>query len=104
MRFARACGRFGVLMKSKRGGAITHEVSRLKGFRSVGKPAKPADDLPFTVPEVAAEIRCWLSHLSAERRMSTKTVDAYGRDVRQFLDFLALHFGDRATLATLRNL
>src|SRR6266852_498447 len=61
-------------------------------------------DLPFTAPEVAAEINHWLSHLGAERRMSAKTVDAYRRDVRQFLEFLAEHFGRRVTLAALRDL
>lgn len=67
-------------------------------------PVNAADDLPFTAPEVAAEIRHWLSHLGAERRMSKKTVDAYQRDVRQFLDFLAMHFGGRVTLAGLRDI
>ena len=36
--------------------------------------------------------------------MSAKTVDAYRRDVRQFLDFLAMHFGHRVNLAGLRKL
>src|SRR5260370_9656264 len=63
----------------------------------------PAADLPFTAPEVAAEVGHWLSHLGAERRMSARTVDAYQRDVRQFLDFLAMHFGARVTLAGLRD-
>jgi integrase/recombinase XerC len=67
----------------------------------MSKPAPP--DLPFTAPEVAAEIGRWLSHLGAERRMSAKTVEAYQRDVRQFLDFLAMHTGARVTLAGLRE-
>jgi integrase/recombinase XerC len=58
----------------------------------------------FAAREVAAEISHWLSHLGAERRMSAKTVDAYHRDVRQFLDFLVLHFGRRVTLAALCDL
>ena len=66
------------------------------------KREKP--DLPFTAPEAAAEVSNWLSYLGAERRMSAKTVDAYRRDVRQFLDFLAMHFGCRVTLAALNNL
>jgi hypothetical protein len=53
----------------------------------VSKPAKPDDELPFTAPEVAAEVSHRLSHLGAERRMSTKAVDAYRRDARRFLDF-----------------
>ena len=37
--------------------------------------------LPFASAELAAEVVRWLSYLSAERRMSPKTVEAYGRDV-----------------------
>jgi integrase/recombinase XerC len=74
----------------------------------MSKPENPttnsADDLPFTAPEMATAIRHWLSYLGAERRMSAKTVDAYRRDVRQFLDFLAVHCGGRVTLAGLRDI
>jgi integrase/recombinase XerC len=74
----------------------------------MSEPTNPtteaAADSPLAVPEIAAEISHWLSHLGIERRMSKKTVDAYQRDVRQFLDFLAMHFGDRLTLASLQDL
>jgi integrase/recombinase XerC len=70
----------------------------------VTEPAQTGGELPFAAPEMAAEISYWLRHLGAERRMSAKTVDAYQRDVRQFLDFLAMHFGHRVTLASLRGL
>ena len=60
--------------------------------------------LPVAAPEMAAEISHWLDHLGAERRMSARTVEAYQRDVRQFLDFLALHSGGRMTLAGLREI
>jgi integrase/recombinase XerC len=55
-------------------------------------------------PDVDAEIRRWLSHLGAERRMSGKTLDAYGRDVAQFLGFLAGHLGGAPTLKQLSRL
>jgi integrase/recombinase XerC len=55
-------------------------------------------------PEVAAQVTRWLEHLGAERRMSGKTLEAYGRDVRQFLDFLASHLGGAPTLAGLAEL
>jgi len=62
------------------------------------------NELPFAAPEVAEAVALWLRGLEAERRMSKNTVEAYGRDVRQFLAFLAVHFGGRVTLAAFRRL
>jgi integrase/recombinase XerC len=69
-----------------------------------GKDNRDIPELRLAAPEVAVALRDWLSYLGAERRMSPKTVEAYGRDVRQFLTFLAGHFGHRVTLAGLRDL
>ena len=55
-------------------------------------------------PDVAAELNRWLAHLSGERRMSPNTLAAYGRDVRQFLSFLADHLGGAPTLKKLAKL
>ena len=44
------------------------------------------------------------SHLGAERRMSPKTVEAYRRDVLQFLAFLAEHLGGAPSLQELAAL
>src|SRR4051812_9535903 len=63
-----------------------------------------ATPFPFAAPEVAAELARWRTHLADERRMSAKTVEAYERDTRQFLGFLAEHLGGRITLAGLRRL
>jgi integrase/recombinase XerC len=62
-------------------------------------------DLPdFVAPKIAAEIESWLEHLGAERRMSPKTVEAYRRDVLQFLAFLAAHLGGTPSLQDLAKL
>src|SRR5213076_1208138 len=59
------------------------------------------DSIAFASAEVAAELRRWLAHLGAERRMSPKTVEAYERDVRQFLSFLGEHAGEEISLKAL---
>lgn len=67
-------------------------------------PAGAVPDLVCAAADVAREVARWLAHLGAERRMSAKTCESYGRDVRQFLAFLAEHLGGRVTLNSLRRL
>ncbi len=65
---------------------------------------KPEDDMPFAAAEIARQVVGWRAYLGAERRMSPKTVEAYARDVTQFLTFLAEHLGGRVTVSSLTKL
>jgi integrase/recombinase XerC len=58
------------------------------------KPAPSAElrTLP-AAPDLAAAVAAWLQHLAHERRLSARTIEAYGRDARQFLAFLEKRFG-----------
>jgi len=68
-------------------------------------PENQDHDAPvFAAADTAAEVMRWLSYLEAERRMSPKTVEAYRRDVFQFLAFMAEHLGSRPSLSALAQL
>src|SRR3974390_2703119 len=62
------------------------------------------NQIESVAPKVAAEIESFLGYLGAERRMSPKTLEAYRRDVLQFLSFLAGHLGDAPSLRELSAL
>jgi len=64
----------------------------------MAKPAPEPIELDSADESIAREMARWLAHLRAERRLSPKTVEAYGRDLRQCLDFLCAHWGARVTL------
>jgi integrase/recombinase XerC len=61
-------------------------------------------EIGFVAPRVAAELDSWLRRLGDERRFSPKTVEAYRRDVLQFLAFLARHLGGAPSLRALAAL
>jgi integrase/recombinase XerC len=74
---------------------------------------KPKDWVPASAgtsgsknarPKVAAETENWLAHLGNERRYSPKTLEAYRRDVEQFLEFLTEHLGGAPSLKHLAAL
>ncbi|WP_027554498.1 tyrosine recombinase XerC [Bradyrhizobium sp. Cp5.3] len=64
----------------------------------MSKAAAPRIELASADASIAQEMARWLSHLGAERRLSPKTLEAYARDLRQCLDFLCSHWGERVTL------
>jgi integrase/recombinase XerC len=55
-------------------------------------------------PDAAAVAKAWLQSLAKEKRVSPKTVEAYGRDLLQFAAFLAEHLGAAATVSDLAEL
>ncbi|CCE07418.1 Tyrosine recombinase (integrase/recombinase) [Bradyrhizobium sp. STM 3843] len=61
--------------------------------------APEALDLVCADDSVSRAMAQWLQHLQSERRLSPKTVEAYARDLRQCLQFLCEHWGERVTLA-----
>ena len=61
-------------------------------------------EIHLVTPKVAAELESWLRQLGDERRFSPKTVEAYRRDVLQFLAFLAEHLGGAPSLKDLAAL
>lgn len=63
--------------------------------------SRPSRAALVAAPDLAAAAEGWLAHLARERQLSPKTCEAYARDLSQFLQFLARHFGEPASLAGL---
>lgn len=59
------------------------------------------DDFRAAGPGLRPLVHDWLAHLAGERRMAGLTLEAYARDVRQFLDFIAGRSSQRVALADL---
>lgn len=53
---------------------------------------------------VSTLVSGWLTELEAVRRLASKTLESYQRDLDQFLGFLAGHSGGAVSLDTLRQL
>lgn len=68
-------------------------------------PEKSTDDLQLPLgADLDRAIDAWHAHLRDERGMSPNTLQAYGRDVRQFLGFLGGQLGHPPCLADLSHL
>jgi integrase/recombinase XerC len=70
------------------------------------KPAATVQPIELDCADhgIALQMTRWLTHLRSERRLSPKTLEAYARDVRQFLEFLGEHWGTKVTLARFAKL
>lgn len=60
--------------------------------------------LIFADDRLMALRQAWLKAIADERRLAAKTVEAYERDTRQFLQFFAHHGGGPASLRDIREL
>ena len=68
------------------------------------KPSPAAPPLIIAAPDLARTVERWRRQLGGERRLAAKTVEAYSRDVGQFLAFLTGHLGGAPKLADLKSL
>lgn len=60
-----------------------------------------ANPLLFAKADLVAALKDWLSYLARERRAAKLTVEAYQRDVGDFLRFLSFYDGDAPNVARL---
>lgn len=79
-------------MSSPPGHFLPHDPAPLAAFDA------------FCSPELTQEAVLWRQWLVSERRCAALTCEAYLRDLRQFLQFLAIHWGGTVTLADLSRL
>lgn len=62
-------------------------------------------DRAFATDEfIRAQIGAWQRELGSVKRLAANTLEAYGRDLDQFLQFLAGHHGGTVSLSTLKDL
>ena len=77
----------------------------MRAGRTLMAPRKIADaPLVVAAPDLIDTVGRWREHLSGERRLAAKTLEAYSRDVEQFLLFLTSHLGGPPKLADIKAL
>ncbi len=67
-------------------------------------PNRNSELLIIAAPDLLDARKLWLSNLKNERRLAEKTLDAYERDLRQFLIFLTGYLGHPPALKHVANL
>ncbi len=73
----------------------------------MARAAPPREELSPGTGDVKAlpeAVAAWMAWLQGERRVSHHTLEAYGRDLEAFLDFLGAHHGEAPSLALLAGL
>lgn len=53
---------------------------------------------------IQSQIAAWMRELGSVKRLAAKTLEAYSRDIGQFMSFLAGHMGGPVTLQSLKEL
>ena len=77
--------------------ALTRSNAEAQGAFDLGP-------LPEAAPDLAEALHAWLRYLKDERRVAALTLEAYARDLRDFLRFLMEYRGEAPSLTTMRNL
>lgn len=73
----------------------------------MARAAPPREELSSGAADVKAlpeAVAAWMAWLQGERRVSRHTLEAYGRDLEAFVDFLGTHHGEVPSLALLAGL
>ncbi len=70
----------------------------------MSRAADTSRPLITAAPDLMQAVERWQRHLVSERRLAANSVEAYARDVRQFLSFMTTHLGAPPKLADLKAL
>ncbi len=70
----------------------------------MGSTAEADRLLVTAAPSLRKAVLDWAEHLGLERRLSPNTLEAYGRDLEQFLRFLTGHLGEPPSPASISEL
>src|SRR5688572_459357 len=90
--------------------AKPHSEIRCRRFASRrfcpgGPMSAQTDEHPLpAAPDVTQAFAAWMRHLGTERQFAANTLEAYERDIRQLIQFLAAREGKPVTLAMLNCL